>query len=130
MGQVWEARAEAVAGTRRSFAVKFFGHEESANSPGTFMGEARIAMLLTHSSVVQVFEAGDSEEGHYLVMELVDGIDLGKLLKARVKQRQLVERPTAAFIVGEVLRALHYAHALEVEGARCTWCTATSRRRT
>ena len=116
MGQVWEVRAEAVAGTRRSFALKLFPHEEAAGGSDSFMAEARVAMLLTHSSVVQVFEAGDSDEGHYLVMELVDGIDLSKLLSARREEGRPIEPPTAAFIVGQVLRALHYAHELQVDG--------------
>lgn len=74
--------------------------------------EAHVAMSLTHTNIVQVLDLGQAKGHYYLVLELVDGWDLNQILN-RVKALPGFElSPTLAlFIVGEVCRALAYAHS-------------------
>ena len=72
-----------------------------------FLNEARAAAGLSHPNIVTVFDAGISEDGAYIAMELLKGRDLRQLL-------QDGWRPTpeqAALIVRRVADALAYAHA-------------------
>src|SRR4051812_37551053 len=76
MGEVWRATHET---TGREFAVKFM-HAHAATSASArqrFAREARISATINHPSVIDVFDAGQHDEGPlFLVMELLDGISL------------------------------------------------------
>jgi serine/threonine protein kinase len=67
---------------KRDVAVKVIASwlVDDAPSLRRFRREAELAARLSHPNVVTVLDAG-SRPREYLVMELVDGIDLGKLLK-------------------------------------------------
>src|SRR5690606_13451404 len=45
-----------------------------------FLEEGRIAGLVRHANVVPVIDAGEDEEGPYLLMDLVDGVPLSQLV--------------------------------------------------
>ncbi|WNZ64153.1 hypothetical protein QEG98_11025 [Myxococcus sp. MxC21-1] len=47
-----------------------------------FLAEARLATLLQHQNIATVHDVGQGPEGLFLVMELVDGWDLGVLLRS------------------------------------------------
>jgi serine/threonine protein kinase len=46
-----------------------------------FQNEARSIANLTHPNIVTVFDVGDDNQTHYIVMEYVDGRDLKKLIR-------------------------------------------------
>ncbi len=72
-----------------------------------FLREARAAASLSHPHIVTVHDAGLTEDGAYIAMELLKGRDLRLL-------RQEGWRPTpqqAALIVRRVADALAYAHS-------------------
>jgi eukaryotic-like serine/threonine-protein kinase len=73
-----------------------------------FLREARIAASLSHRNLTRVLELGEDRGWHYLVLELVDGIDLRRLLKTMKPHRVAV--PVAALIGIEVADALEHAH--------------------
>lgn len=71
-----------------------------------FLNEAKAAGSLNHTHIVTVYDAGTSEHGTYIAMELLKGKDLRQLLAMGWK-------PTpaqAALIVRRVADALSYAH--------------------
>src|SRR5687767_9336882 len=45
-----------------------------------FNREARIAATLTHANIVQLLDFGEADGSHFLVLELIDGLDLRALL--------------------------------------------------
>src|SRR3569623_62766 len=72
--------------------------------------EAYISMSLTHSNIVQVLDLGLAGGLYFLVLELVDGWDLGQILQ-RARGTGLPLPPElAVFVATEVCRALAYAH--------------------
>ncbi|HZS39362.1 MAG TPA: protein kinase, partial [Polyangia bacterium] len=75
-----------------------------------FIDEARIAASLTHVNVAQVFEFGEVAGSYYLVMELIEGVDLGRLLEAARRRKMSLPRAVVAFLVAEAARGLAYAH--------------------
>jgi eukaryotic-like serine/threonine-protein kinase len=81
--------------------------EESESFHALFLNEARAAGGLSHPNIVTVFDAGVSEQGPYIAMELLRGKDLRQL-------RAQGWRPTAyqaVLLVRRVADALAYAHS-------------------
>jgi len=73
--------------------------------------EAHISMSLTHSNIVQVLDLGLAGGRYFLVLELVDGWDLGQILQRCRATGLPLPSELAVFVATEVCRALAYAHA-------------------
>ncbi|MGZ0169038.1 MAG: protein kinase domain-containing protein [Planctomycetales bacterium] len=79
---------------------------ESDDSVQRFQREVRTAARLSHSNIVAAYDAGEHNETHYLVMELVDGIDLAKL----VRQSGPLNASRAVDYVRQAATGFAYAH--------------------
>ena len=80
MGTVYEGVDERLG---RRVAIKFL-KEEYAEDPlfvERFGREARAAASLDHPNIAQVFDAGQDGGQHYIVMEFLEGEDLGHMLR-------------------------------------------------
>ncbi len=87
MGIVYEARDPHLD---RSVAVKTartrdLAPDQAATYERRFLTEARSAARLRHPSIVSVFDAGKDGDVTYLVMELVDGVNLKHCLNNGVR---------------------------------------------
>lgn len=97
----------------KSVAIKEIAPEllEEAKYIDMFQEEAKHAAKLSHHNIVHIFDLLKTDDGHfYIIMEYVEGVDLDKINK---KSRQLDKKLTlnlATFIVGEICKALEYAH--------------------
>ena len=120
MAEVWAARRGAVGGAAKTFAVKRLARHlaDIEEYRAMFLAEARLSMLLTHSNIVQVFDAGEQDGEVYLAMEYVDGVDLAVLTAKLAEAGESLPIPVAAHIVAELLTALAYAHDLRDEDDR------------
>ena len=75
-----------------------------------FRDEVHIALRLRHEHIVRVHD-GRFEDGHFfLVMDLIEGLDLRKTLKRMAQLRQWVPTPIALSVAQAMARALAYAH--------------------
>jgi tRNA A-37 threonylcarbamoyl transferase component Bud32 len=72
--------------------------------------EARALVNLQHQNIVQVFELDRHKESFYISMELVDGIDLSKLLCRVLRSGKKIPVKFSCFIMAEILKALGFAH--------------------
>lgn len=111
-------RRASVGGAQKSVAIKFMAARVAADERHRrmFLAEARLSMLMTHSNVVQVFDAGEDAGRLYLVMEWIDGLNLAQLLELQRREGQPLPPRLTAYVIGEVLRGLAYAHHLSHEG--------------
>ncbi|HEX8954446.1 MAG TPA: serine/threonine-protein kinase [Polyangia bacterium] len=112
MAEVFRAVYQGAAGFEKQVAVKrilpvFDGTREFV---AMFVDEARIASSLTHVNIVQVSDFGELDGSYYLAMELVDGVDLGRLREAASRRGLRIPVPIVAYIVAEAARGLAYAH--------------------
>jgi serine/threonine-protein kinase len=108
LGRVYAAHDPLLS---RLIAIKTLNLEISADERDSFnalfLNEARAAGGLSHPHIVTVFDAGVSEQGPYIAMELLRGRDLRQL-------RLEGWRPTptqAALVIRRVADALAYAHS-------------------
>jgi hypothetical protein len=112
MAEVFRAILVGASGFEKPLAVKrilpVFGAEPDFIT--LFEDEARIASTLTHVNIAQVFEFGEVAGSPYIAMELVDGLDLARLMQRLRAAEHPMPLATAAFIVAEAARGLAYAH--------------------
>jgi eukaryotic-like serine/threonine-protein kinase len=112
MAEVYRVRAVIGPKTGQDFAVKkLLPHQESdSDAVAMFAGEGDLARFLDHPNIVKVHEVGASGESYFLVMDLVDGRDVGQIIK-RCKSRD-VQWPIdfAVYLTKVLLDALAYAH--------------------
>ena len=111
MAEVWRARIHGMAGFEKTLVVKrildHLGKDDEFVR--LFIDEARIAVSLLHANIVQVFELGEVDGAYYIAMEYMHGLDLSRLA-SRGKRIGPFPIPLACLIVGEVLKALDFAH--------------------
>jgi eukaryotic-like serine/threonine-protein kinase len=72
--------------------------------------EAKLAALLTHANVVQVFDLGKEDERLFIAMEYVEGFDLNDLLKRCSGAKVPLPFELGIHVVSEALKGLDYAH--------------------
>jgi serine/threonine protein kinase len=104
MGAVYKARQKQLD---RIVALKVLppGIGGDPSFAERFTREAKALAKLLHPNIVALFEFGQADGIYYLLMEYVDGVSLGQLLRSsRVSPRE------ALAIVPQICDALQYAH--------------------
>ncbi|MEU0433846.1 tetratricopeptide repeat protein [Streptomyces sp. NPDC006290] len=112
MGEVWRARDESLG---RQVAVKCLKPLGPHHDPSftrvlreRFRREARVAAALQHRGVTVVHDFGESDGVLYLVMELLEGHNLGQLLEENHHHPLAVAE--VVDIADQVTAALAYTH--------------------
>jgi hypothetical protein len=72
-----------------------------------FFNEAHTAGLLTHPSIVSIYDAGVDGEDCYIVMEYVEG---GRTLKEHCRIDSLLSIEKVVEVIFKIAKALDYAH--------------------
>jgi len=112
IASVYKAVVRGAAGFQRTVAVKHIKPEYRAlkNYIDMFIEEARVGSELAHPNIVQVHDFCSESGSYYLIMEWVEGIDLGALIKAYRETGRDVPWALAAAIGIGTLRGLGAAH--------------------
>jgi uncharacterized membrane protein affecting hemolysin expression len=96
-------------GFRRKVAVKRILPHLAGNQNfiKMFTREARVAALLQHPNVVQIFDYGNIDNAYFIAMEFIDGKNLGEVLKTLGRGL-----PTyiAVYIMSQICKGLDYSH--------------------
>jgi len=111
MAEVFVARREGLHGFSKRVALKRI-LPQFASDPdfvGMFIDEARLAAMLEHPNIVQVFDFGTMGDELVLVMELVDGSNVSRLLRAAPHESP-IPWDVALHIAYQTAQALDYAH--------------------
>jgi eukaryotic-like serine/threonine-protein kinase len=120
MAELFVATAPGEHGFQKKVVIKrLLPHlSEDATYNAMFIDEAKLTARLVHPKIAQTFELGKVDDGLYIAMEYVDGIDVLALLREYAARRRRVAPQLAAWIAQEVLDALEYAHGLTGEDGR------------
>jgi len=112
MATVYRAVQKGAAGFQRTVAIKHIKPEYRAlkNYVDMFIEEARVGSELAHPNIVQVHDFVSQQGSYYLIMEWVDGIDLGALIKSYKDAGMQVPWALAVAIGIGTLRGLSAAH--------------------
>ena len=120
MAEGFRAVGEGPEGFERPFVVKRI-HPHLSQAPEfvrMFVDEAKISARLIHPNIVQVFEFAHQDGSYFIVMEPVEGLDMG-WFRRRKSERPAEFLPTTfvAEVGRQVCRGLDFAHTLtDAEG--------------
>jgi hypothetical protein len=112
MATVHRARAHGIEGFERIVALKRpLPHlVEDERFVRAFVSEARLAAVLQHPNIVQLYDLGRVGHQYFIEMEYIDGYDVRRLLR---RARRLGAPPPIGVAVGLLLQvcdALDHAH--------------------
>ena len=129
MAELYMGRALGEQGFEKPVAIKRILPHLAADERFVRMllTEARIHASLSHKNIVQIHDLGISSEGEYfIVLEYVDGRDLGELLAVLRKTSssdglpKRLDDAVALYIMGELCEGVHFAHELRGPDGRPT----------
>ena len=101
-------------GFRRKVAIKRILPHLAGNKDfiKMFTREARLAALLQHPNIVQIFDYGKIENAYFIAMEYIDGKNLEEILAA-MNQGLSIEQ--TIFIILQISKGLDYSHTRQDE---------------
>ena len=110
MSDVYKAKDQKL---NRFVAVKVLKQEfsENRNFVSKFRVEAQAAAGLMHPNIVNVYDVGEENGIHYIVMELVEGITLKKYIEKKVRLTTK-EAISIAIQVAMGIEAAHNNHTI------------------
>lgn len=110
MSDVYKAKDQKL---NRFVAVKVLKQEfsENRNFVSKFRVEAQAAAGLMHPNIVNVYDVGEEDGIHYIVMELVEGITLKKYIEKKVRLTTK-EAISIAIQVAMGIEAAHNNHII------------------
>jgi serine/threonine protein kinase len=113
MASVWAAKLPGSRGFQKIFAIKTMLPDVSDDPDfeSMFLDEGRVAARIRHPNVVEIIDLGEQDDVLYLVMEWVEGENLGALVKA-ARPHGGVPMPIILRIASQVCAGLHAAHEL------------------
>src|SRR5215510_6940799 len=84
MADIYLARQSGVEGFQKPCVIKRILPQlaDDQQFVNMFLDEARIAALLSHPNIVQIFDLGREGGSYYLAMEHIHGEDLARVLQA------------------------------------------------
>lgn len=105
MAHVYKARCHLL---NRTVAIKMLRNDLEGGEEfiQRFNREAQSAAGLAHPNIVSIYDVGEDNGNHYIVMEYMEGITL----KEYIKQKGKLDSHEAAYIASEICSALEAAH--------------------
>jgi len=112
MAEIYLAKLVGPGGFEKQLCIKQISAELGRERAfvDLFVAEAKTLVSLSHGNIVPVYELGLVDDTYFIAMEYVDGPTLAELLRALDKRGKVLDPPMAAFVAGELLKGLDYAH--------------------
>jgi serine/threonine protein kinase len=112
MGEVFRARMIGEHGFKKTVAVKRVLPElcKDPEFVARFVAEAKLSVALSHANIVQIFDLGRSGDDLLLVMEFVDGMDVGRVVRELSARGERPAPAIAVQIASDALCGLAFAH--------------------
>lgn len=112
MAEVFLAKAHGAHGFEKTLAIKRILPDLASDQEfeERFIAEAKVAVRLSHTNIVQVLDFGRFANSLFIAMEYVDGVDLATLLRRHRDRGTRVPLSAAFHIAIEIARGLDYAH--------------------
>jgi serine/threonine-protein kinase len=114
MAEIFRGKAVAAGGFEKPVAIKrILPHlSQDKRFVELLIAEAKVLSLLKHRNIVQIFDVGLGDDAQYfLVMEYVDGKDLGAVQRAVEGERRRIPFDLALHVGAEICEALEHAHS-------------------
>lgn len=112
MGSVYEALQLGCESFEKRCAIKVILPKYTDNDEfiSMFIGEAKLVANLVHQNIVQIYQLEEYEQGYFMAMEFIDGVNLEQLMDRLIALGQDIPIEIATFITSRICRGLEYAH--------------------
>ncbi len=112
MAELFLAKQSGLKGFEKVLAIKkILPHlTQDPEFVSMFVNEGKLAALLTHQHIVQIFDLGHVEGAYYMAMEYVMGKDVRSLVGKIRERGGRLSIDHALLIVSQVASGLDYAH--------------------
>lgn len=112
MAELFLAKQTGLSGFEKVVAIKrILPHLTQGSEFVTmFINEAKLAALLTHQNIVQIYDLGNVDQSHYIAMEYVMGKDLKTVINHGKSRGMPLSIGDALLIASKICSALDYAH--------------------
>jgi len=112
MAELFLAKQTGLSGFEKVVAIKrILPHLiQGPEFVDMFVNEAKLAALLSHQNIVQIYDLGNIDQAYYIAMEYIMGKDLRTVLTHGKSRRLLVSTGDILLIISKICSALDYAH--------------------
>ena len=114
MAEIYRGRAFGAGGFEKPIVVKKIlpSLVRDREFVEMFIEEAKLAATLHHGNIVQVYDlgSGDEEDEYFIIMEYVNGRDLGDVIHYASVRGVEIGFKESVYIVKQVCAGLDYAH--------------------
>jgi serine/threonine-protein kinase len=110
MARVYLARATGLGGFARHVVIKAVTPGSGEQYVEMFLDEARLAAMLHHQNIAQVFEVGCEGGTYFLAMEYVHGVNVRSLLEMARDRRMKLPLDVGVSVACAAAAGLHHAH--------------------
>ena len=115
MAELFRAKLTGAQGFEKLIAIKKIlpnlSEEESLVT--SFIDEAKLAALLHHENIVQIYDFGDMDNEYFIAMEFLFGKDLRTIRKTAKKRDLPLGMENILYIVSRICAGLDYSHNLK-----------------
>lgn len=115
MAELFRAKITSVEGFEKLVAIKKIlpNLTQDSNLVNMFIDEAKLAAMLTHQNIVQIYDLGSMEGAYFIAMEYIQGKDLRVVSNKSKEKRLPLPLEYATYITSKICSGLDYSHNLK-----------------
>lgn len=115
MAQLYRAKIIGIEGFEKLIAIKMILPQlaKEQDLVSSFIDEAKLAALLNHQNIVQIYDFGSMGDSYFISMEYLLGNDLRAISNKAKEKNMPLSLEYALYIVSRVCSGLAYAHELK-----------------
>jgi len=115
MAELYRGKISGEEGFEKAVAVKkILPHlSEEKEAVRYFIDEARLAALLQHPNIIQIYDFGRLDDSYFIAMEYLFGKDLKTVLQTAEKRGVSLSLENALHVAVSVCSGLDYAHNMK-----------------
>jgi serine/threonine protein kinase len=115
MAELYRAKLTGAQGFEKLIAIKKIlpNLSEEDNLVTSFIDEAKLAALLHHENIVQIYDFGSMNDEYFIAMEFLFGKDLRTIRKAAKKRDNPLGMENILYIISRICAGLDYSHNLK-----------------
>ncbi len=115
MAEVFKGKLSGAEGFEKLVVLKKllsqFAHDSEIVAH--FISEAKLAALLQHENIAQVYDFGELEGSYFIAMEYLLGKDLHSVMQRARELNDPMGVEQALYIVAKICEGMEYAHSLK-----------------
>ncbi|MGD8990694.1 MAG: protein kinase [Desulfobacterales bacterium] len=114
MAELYRAKVTGDHGFEKRVAIKkILPHlSDEDNLVKAFIDEAKLAALLQHENIIQIYDFGSIDDEYFIAMEFLFGKDLRRLIHKLRKSGSPLDLESTLYIVSRICAGLDYSHNL------------------